>query len=74
MIWSIELVRIDILEEVSCFYQHFFYPREGHLDDVYLIFRYLQKNLVKNPGRIEYEPMYEPTDYNVFDVVGIDLD
>ena len=51
-----------------------FSPREGPLDDVYLIFRYLQKNLVKNPGRMAYDPMYEPTDYNVFEVVGRDLD
>ena len=68
--WSIELGRIDILTKLSCLSQHLFPPREVHLDDVYLIFRYLQKSLGKNPGRMAYEPMYEPTDENVFEVVG----
>ena len=72
--WSIELGRIYILTEVSCLYQHLCYPREGHLDAVYCIFRYLQKNLGKNPGRMSYDPMYEPTDENLFEVVGRDLD
>ena len=45
-------------------------PREGHLDDVYSIFRYLQKKLGKNPGRMTYNPMYEPTDNNGFEVAG----
>ena len=67
--WSIELGRIDILTEVSCLSQNLCSPREGNLDDVYLIFRYLQKNLGKNPGRMVYDPMYEPTDENVFEVV-----
>ena len=49
-------------------------PREVHLDAVYLIFVYVQKNLVKNPGRMAYDPMYEPTDDNVFEVVGGYLD
>ena len=71
---SIELGRIDILTEVSCLYQHLCSPREGHLDAVYLIFRYLQKNLGKNPGRMSYDPMYEPTDENVFVVVGRDAE
>ena len=72
--WSIELGRIDILTEVSYLYQHLCSPREGHLYTVYHIFRYLQKNLGKNPGRITYDPMYEATDENVFEVVGRDLD
>ena len=68
--WSIELGRIDILTKLSYLSQHLFPPREVHLDDVYRILRYLQKNLGKNPGRMAYEPMYEPTDENVFEVVG----
>ena len=44
-------------------------PREGHLETVYHIFRYLQKNLGKNPGRIAYNPICEPRDENVFQVV-----
>ena len=69
LICSIELGIVDILTEVGCLSQNFVSPREGHLDDVYLIFRYFQKDLGKNPGRIEYKPMYEPTDENVFEVV-----
>ena len=68
--WSIELGRIDILTDLSCLSQHLCYQREGHLDTVYGIFRYLQKNLGKNPGRMAYYPMYEPTDENIFEVVG----
>ena len=45
----------------------------GYLDAVYRIFSYLQKNLGKDSWRTAYEPMYEPTDENVFEVVGRDL-
>ena len=72
--WSIELGIIDILTEVSYLYQHLCYPREGQLGAVYRIFIYLKKNLGKNPGMMAYEPMYEPTDENVFEVVRRDLD
>ena len=41
MRWSIELGRIYILTEESCLSQHLCSPREGHLDAVYHIFRYL---------------------------------
>ena len=71
--WKIELGRSDILKEVICLSQHLCYPREVHLDAIYRIFRYLQKNLGKNPGRMAYDPMYEPTDENVFEAVGRDL-
>ena len=59
---------------VSCLSQHLCSPREGHIDSVYHIFRYLQKNLGKKPGRMVYNPMNEPTDENLFEVVGRDLD
>ena len=72
--WSIELGSIDILMDLSFLYQHLCYPREGHLDAVYRIFRYLQKNLGKNPGRMAFDPIYEPTDDNLFEVFGRDLD
>ena len=70
----IELGRIDILTEVSYLYQQWCSPREGHLDYVYRIFRYLQKNFGKNLERMSYDPIYEPTDDNLFEVVGRDLD
>ena len=72
--WPIELGRVDILTGVSCLYQHLYSPIEGHLDAVYRIFKYLQKNLGKNPCRMAYNPIYEPTDENLFEVVGRCLD
>ena len=58
--WSIELGRIDIMTEVSCLSQHLCSPREGHLLAVYKIFRYLQKNISKIPGRMVYDGKYYP--------------
>ena len=65
--WSIELGRIDIMTEVSCLSQHLCAPREGHLQAVYKIFRYLQKNMDKNPGRLVFDPLLEYTDEKIFD-------
>ena len=59
---------------ITCLSQQLCSPREGHLDADYHNFRYLHKNLGNNPGRMEYDPMYEPTDENVFDVVERYLD
>ena len=64
--WSIELGRIDIQTEVSCLSQHLCAPREGHLNAAYKIFRYLQKNIGKNPGRIAFDPLIEYDDENIF--------
>ena len=61
------------MQRVSCLYQHLCYPREGHIDAVYRIFRYLKKSLGKKPGRMAYNPMYKPTYDNVFEVFGRDL-
>ena len=69
----IEIGRVGILTEVSCLFQHLCSPRELHLDYVYSIFRYLQKNLGKNQARMIYETMYEPTDENLFGIFGRDL-
>ena len=52
----------DILTEVICLSQHLCSPREGHHEEVYRIFRYLQKNLGNNLGSMAYNTMYEPTD------------
>ena len=64
--WSIELARIDIQTEVSCLSQHLCAPREGYLNEVYIIFRYLQKNIGKNTGRIAFDPLIEHDDENIF--------
>jgi hypothetical protein len=65
--WSIELGRIDIYTEVSCLSQHLCNPREGHLLAVYKIFRYLQANLTKNPGRLVFDSTYTATDERLFE-------
>ena len=49
---EIELGPIDINTEISCLPQQLFSPREGHVENVYHIFRYLQVNLKNNLGRI----------------------
>lgn len=59
--WAIELGRIDIMTEVSCLSQHMCAPRVGHLDTAYRIFRYLQRNLSKNPARIAFDPTIVPS-------------
>lgn len=64
--WSIELGRIDIYTEVSCLSQHLCNPREGHLLAIYKIFRYLQVNIKKNPGRLAFDASYTPTDERLF--------
>ena len=64
--WSIKLGRVDIQTEVSYLSQHLCAPRKRHLNVVYLIFRYLQKNIGKNPGRIVFDPLMEHDDENIF--------
>ena len=64
--WPIEIRRIDIMMEVSCLYQHLFSTCEEHLNAVYKIFRYLQNNLSKNPGRIKFDPACVHTDEKEF--------
>ncbi|GFH50500.1 hypothetical protein CTEN210_06976 [Chaetoceros tenuissimus] len=64
--WAIELGRIDMNTEVSCLSQHLASPREGHMHAVYKIFRYLQKNLSSNPGRMVFDGAYPDTDPKLF--------
>ncbi|GFH55427.1 hypothetical protein CTEN210_11903 [Chaetoceros tenuissimus] len=64
--WAIELGRIDVMTEVSCLSQHLASPREGHMHAVYKIFRYLQKNLSSNPGRMVFDGAYPETDPKLF--------
>jgi hypothetical protein len=58
--WAVELGRVDIMTEVSCLSQHLCAPRVGHLDAAYMIFRFLQRNLNKNTGRIAFDPLIPP--------------
>jgi len=45
--WSVELGRLDILQEVSVLSQYQAGPRTGHLEAVYCIFYYLKNNPVR---------------------------
>ena len=55
------------MKDVSCLSQNLCSPREGHLNTVYNVFRYLQKNLSKNPERISFDPDCVPTDAQIFE-------
>ena len=50
-IWVIELGHIGINTGLSCILQKHS-SQEGHLDNVYNIFRYLKVNLKDNPERV----------------------
>ena len=54
--------------EVSCLSQHSFSPREGHLNSIYNIFRYLQKNISNNTGRIAFDTSCVHTDEKMSEV------
>ena len=60
--------------EVSCLSQHLFSPCERHLNAVYKVFRYLQKNLSNNPGRISFDPACVHTYEKVFEGITIELE
>lgn len=64
--WAIELGRIDIITEVSNLSQYLCSPRVGHLDAAYRIFRYLQRNMSKNVGRLGFDPFIPPVDESIF--------
>ena len=66
--WLIKLGMIYIMTEVSFSSQRLCLPREGHLNVVYTIFRYLQKNLSNNTVRIAFDPSYAHTYDKVFEV------
>ena len=67
LMWSIEIGTIDIMTELSCLSQILCSPSEGHLNSVYNIFRYLQNNLSKNPGRVAFDPGCVHIDEKLFE-------
>ena len=73
LIWPIEPQMLDVLKEFSCLSQHFCSPIEIQHVSVYHEFKYLQKNLGKHPDRMTYDHTHEPTDENMFQVVGGNL-
>ena len=48
------------MTEASCLSQHLYSPREGNINVIYKIFRYLQNNISKKPGRIIFDPNCVP--------------
>ena len=44
------------MAEVNCLSQHLCSPREGHLNYICKVFRYLHNNLSKNQERIAFDP------------------
>ena len=70
LLWTIKLVRVDILQRLV-FYLDTCVPQErdaSMLSIVYLdIYR---KKVSNNSGRMTYDPIYELTDENVFEVAG----
>ena len=72
--WSIELCRIDTLEEICLLSQYLCSPRDRHIDAVYHIFIYIQNKMINYPVMTTYDLMHDPTDENVFEVSGRYLD
>ena len=64
--WAIKFGRIDINMEASSVSQHLASLTEGHIHAEYKIFRYLQKNLSKNPGHMVFDGAYPDTDVKLF--------
>ena len=58
--WSIELGKVYILTEVCFLYQIFGNTEWEDLIYVYHIFRHLKNNTSKNPGTMDYDPIYKP--------------
>ena len=55
------------MKEVSYLSQHLCPPRGRHLNSVYKMFRYPQKNLSKNPGNIEFDTACLHTNDKIFE-------
>ena len=64
--WVIELVRIDIMIDVSCLLQHMCAPRVNHLEAVYKIYHYMRNNLKHNWGRLGFDPTLQQIDDRFF--------
>ena len=60
--------------EVSCLSQHLCSPREGHLNTVYKIFRYLQNKISNNAERITCDTDCVHTDEGVFEGIKRELE
>ena len=62
--WMVELGRIDICCEVSMLSSHLAMPHQGHLEQVYHIFAYLQKH---HNAELVFDPTYVHVDEKLFE-------
>jgi hypothetical protein len=61
--WCVELVRIDIITEVSMLSTYLCLPREGHLEAVFHVFAYLG---LHHNARVVFDPTYPAVDMGTF--------
>lgn len=61
--WMVELGRVDICCEVSMMSSHLALPRQGHLDQLYHIFAYLNKH---HNSELVFDPSYPSIDESKF--------
>ena len=54
------------MKKVSCLSQHLCSPHKGHLNNIYKILRYIQKDLSNNTVTISFDPACLHTDEKVF--------
>ena len=63
----IEIIRIEIMTEVSCLLQKCYAPRVNHLETVNKIYHYMRKNMKHNWGRLLFDPTFQYIDDRYFD-------
>jgi hypothetical protein len=61
--WMVELGRVDMITEISMLSTHLALPREGHLEAVYHVYRYLK---ARHNSRIVFDPSYPEIDLSNF--------
>ena len=61
--WAIELGQVDILHEVSILLQYQAMPRQGHLEQIFHIFRFLEN---KKKLTLHMDPDLPNIDYSLF--------
>jgi len=62
--WIVELGRCDLSVELSMLSSYLTLPHVGHLEQVFSIFRYLQR---KHNTEISFDPSYPQTDMDKFE-------
>eukprot|EP00560_Eucampia_antarctica_P003307 CAMPEP_0197842224 /NCGR_PEP_ID=MMETSP1437-20131217/46620_1 /TAXON_ID=49252 ORGANISM="Eucampia antarctica, Strain CCMP1452" /NCGR_SAMPLE_ID=MMETSP1437 /ASSEMBLY_ACC=CAM_ASM_001096 /LENGTH=144 /DNA_ID=CAMNT_0043452077 /DNA_START=378 /DNA_END=812 /DNA_ORIENTATION=- len=61
--WATEIGRVDILHEVSILLQYQASPREGHIEQLFHIWRFLKRDPKLT---LYFDPMQPIIDYSVF--------